>query len=220
MTVGVTRVILVRGYLGTARFLNTDYVKHVPNPLLIVKRTQIAPVNPVLSFFQCVGGGILRGSGRQVLCACISLVAYYFVGLPMGIPLMFLTSIETAGRTHHRKTHPVHTAPSTALLYSAVSGPVEIGPIPMRATASTEGSKPRRLYCHRSTQSIHCAFRRRHSCQRGTNTIALLCLLCSFSIDTISQPCILWLVCIVWRSDATPGSSGWGKPGYWLLIVR
>jgi hypothetical protein len=40
-----------------------------------------------------------------------------------------------------------NTAPSTALLYSAVTGPVEIGPIPMRATASTGGSKPR-LYCH------------------------------------------------------------------------
>jgi hypothetical protein len=39
--------------------------------------------------------------------------------------------------------HPVQTAPSTALLYSAVTGPVEIGPIPMRATASTGGSKPR-----------------------------------------------------------------------------
>jgi hypothetical protein len=43
--------------------------------------------------------------------------------------------------------HPVHTAPSTALLYSAVTGPVEIGPIAMRATALTGGSKPR-LYCH------------------------------------------------------------------------
>jgi hypothetical protein len=79
-------------------------------------------------------------------------------------------------------THPVHTAPSTSLapLLSAVTGPVEIGPIPMRATASTGGSKSR-LYCHRSTQYIVHLCRRRHSCQRGTNTIALLCLLCSFS---------------------------------------
>jgi hypothetical protein len=63
---------------------------------------------------------------------------------------------------------------------SAVTGPVEIGPIPMRTTASTGGSKPR-LYCHRSTQYIVYLCRRRHSCQRGMNTIALLCLLCSFS---------------------------------------
>jgi hypothetical protein len=60
---------------------------------------------------------------------------------------------------------------------SAVTGPVEMGPIPMRATASTGGSKPR-LYCHRSTQYIVRLCRWRHSCQRGTNTIALLCLLC------------------------------------------
>jgi hypothetical protein len=63
---------------------------------------------------------------------------------------------------------------------SAVTGPVEIGPIPMRTTASTGGSIPR-LYCHRSTQYIVHLCRRRHSCQRGTNTIALLCLLCSSS---------------------------------------
>jgi hypothetical protein len=36
-----------------------------------------------------------------------------------------------------------HSAP----LLLAVTGPVEIGPIPMRATASTGVSKPR-LYCH------------------------------------------------------------------------
>ncbi|XP_064636912.1 multidrug and toxin extrusion protein 1-like isoform X2 [Lineus longissimus] len=44
-----------------------------------------------------VGQGILRGSGRQLTCAFITLVAFYLIGLPMGIPLMFLTSIETAG---------------------------------------------------------------------------------------------------------------------------
>jgi hypothetical protein len=48
---------------------------------------------------------------------------------------------------------------------SAVTGPVEMGPIPTRAT----------------TQYIVHLCRRRHSCQRGTNTIALLCLLCQFS---------------------------------------
>jgi hypothetical protein len=36
-----------------------------------------------------------------------------------------------------------HSAP----LLSAVTGPVDIGPIPMRATALTGGSKPL-LYCH------------------------------------------------------------------------
>jgi hypothetical protein len=36
---------------------------------------------------------------------------------------------------------------------SAVTGPVEISPIPMRTTASTGGSKPR-LYCHISTHTL------------------------------------------------------------------
>jgi hypothetical protein len=66
--------------------------------------------------------------------------------------------------------HPVHSAPSTALLYTISCCPVEI--IPMRA--SSRSSKPR-FYCHRSTQYIVHLCRRRHSCQRGTNTIALLC---------------------------------------------
>jgi hypothetical protein len=65
-------------------------------------------------------------------------------------------------------------------------------PISMGATASTGGCKPRR-----SAQYIVHLCRRRHSYQRGTNTIALFV----FVLDTISQPCILGLVCSLteWR---------------------
>jgi hypothetical protein len=63
---------------------------------------------------------------------------------------------------------------------------VETSPIPTRATASTGDSKPR-LYCHRCTQYIVHLCRRRHSCQRGTNTIALLCLLCLLRISSYSS---------------------------------
>jgi hypothetical protein len=78
---------------------------------------------------------------------------------------------------------------------SAVTGPVEIGPIPMRATASTGGSKPR-LYCHRFTQYVVHLCRRRHSCQRGMNAIALLCLLCSFSTRYHSH--VSWVSSLVY----------------------
>jgi hypothetical protein len=107
----------------------------------------------------------------------------------------------------HTSDHPVHTAPSTALPWLCCYWPLEIGPIPMRTTASTGGSIKPRLYCYRSTQYIVHLCRRRHSCQRGTNTIALLCLVCSFSTQYPSH--VSWGLSVVWRSDATPGSSGW-----------
>jgi hypothetical protein len=85
-----------------------------------------------------------------------------------------ICSVTISGHILYIQSLPQHSSDS------AVTGPVEIGPIPMRATASTGGSKPH-LYCHRSTQYIVHLCRRCHSCQRDTNTIALLCLLCSFS---------------------------------------
>jgi hypothetical protein len=68
----------------------------------------------------------------------------------------------------------------------------EMSPIPTRATASTGGSKPR-LYCHRSTQYI---------VHYNSYIVPIVLVL-----DTLSRPCILELVRIVWRSDATPSSS-------------
>ena len=47
--------------------------------------------------FQGVGAGIIRGSGRQALGTIIMFVSYYFVAWPVGIPLMFATSLGLAG---------------------------------------------------------------------------------------------------------------------------
>jgi hypothetical protein len=76
----------------------------------------------------------------------------------------------------HWKIHVEYPAVSVIAKLSPDTA-VEMRSIRTRATASTGGSKPR-LYCHRSTQYIVHLCRRRHSCQRGTHTIALLCLVC------------------------------------------
>ena len=46
---------------------------------------------------QGVGVGIVRGTGRQTLGAVIIFVSYYVVALPVGVPLMFATSLGLAG---------------------------------------------------------------------------------------------------------------------------
>ncbi len=47
---------------------------------------------------QGVCGGILRGSGRQHIGAVIVFVGYA-IGLPVGIYLMFKTSLKVSGRS-------------------------------------------------------------------------------------------------------------------------
>ena len=43
---------------------------------------------------------MLYGTGRQVLGAVLLFGSYYLLALPMGIPLMFLTDLRTAGAWH------------------------------------------------------------------------------------------------------------------------
>lgn len=55
----------------------------------------VAQILPLCSVFQIadgiasVGGGIIRGSGRQSVAAVINLVAYYMIALPIGFYLTF-----------------------------------------------------------------------------------------------------------------------------------
>lgn len=51
-----------------------------------------------LEFFQGVGVSIVRGTGRQTLGAVIIFVSFYCFALPVGIPLMFATKLELAGK--------------------------------------------------------------------------------------------------------------------------
>ena len=52
---------------------------------------------PVLSDLQAVCHGILIGSGRQLLATVVTLSFSYFLALPVGIPLMFCTSLGVIG---------------------------------------------------------------------------------------------------------------------------
>lgn len=47
--------------------------------------------------FQCVCFGILIGCGMQKIVALSNLVAYYFIGLPVGIALMFAAKLKILG---------------------------------------------------------------------------------------------------------------------------
>ncbi|XP_071091002.1 multidrug and toxin extrusion protein 1-like [Haliotis cracherodii] len=46
---------------------------------------------------QTVLGGVVRGIGHQRFGACATFLAYYAICLPLGLPLMFLTSLGIAG---------------------------------------------------------------------------------------------------------------------------
>ncbi|TKS82927.1 Multidrug and toxin extrusion protein 1 [Collichthys lucidus] len=53
-----------------------------------------------LQFFDgllCVSSGILVGAGMQKIAALSNLVAYYFIGLPAGIAMMFYTELRILG---------------------------------------------------------------------------------------------------------------------------
>lgn len=47
--------------------------------------------------FQCVSSGILIGCGMQKIAALSNLVAYYFIGLPVGTALMFAAQLKILG---------------------------------------------------------------------------------------------------------------------------
>ena len=50
--------------------------------------------------FQTASKGILYGTGRQVYGAVLLFISYYVLALPIGIPLMFLTWLRSAGTFH------------------------------------------------------------------------------------------------------------------------
>ncbi|XP_026159421.1 multidrug and toxin extrusion protein 1-like isoform X2 [Mastacembelus armatus] len=44
-----------------------------------------------------VTGGVLRGAGKQLIGAMCNLVGYYFIGVPIGVSLMFVTNMGIIG---------------------------------------------------------------------------------------------------------------------------
>ena len=49
------------------------------------------------NYLQGVMSGVIRGAGRQLWGAGINFIAFYIVGLPIGIPLALLTSLKSFG---------------------------------------------------------------------------------------------------------------------------
>lgn len=47
---------------------------------------------------QAVTGGGLRGAGKQMMGALINLVGHYFIGLPIGVALMFAAKMGIVGK--------------------------------------------------------------------------------------------------------------------------
>ncbi|XP_046577756.1 multidrug and toxin extrusion protein 1-like [Haliotis rubra] len=64
---------------------------------------QVKQVMPILTIYLCIKtvssvfGGVLRGIGQQRFGACVTFLSYYVICLPLGLPLMFLTSLGIAG---------------------------------------------------------------------------------------------------------------------------
>lgn len=63
----------------------------------------VVSVLPITAMFQCfdalasMGGGILRGQGRQHIGSYISIIAYYFLAIPISITAAFVFGWELCG---------------------------------------------------------------------------------------------------------------------------
>ncbi|EPQ10160.1 Multidrug and toxin extrusion protein 2 [Myotis brandtii] len=61
---------------------------------------KVMPIYIVFQLFEaicCVYGGVLRGTGRQAFGALVNAIAYYAIGLPLGIVLAFVVRMRTMG---------------------------------------------------------------------------------------------------------------------------
>ena len=58
---------------------------------------QVGILSNRLSDWQGIGVSIIRGTGRQTVGAVILFISYYVIALPVGISLMFATSLHMTG---------------------------------------------------------------------------------------------------------------------------
>ncbi|KAM8814179.1 multidrug and toxin extrusion protein 2 [Rhynchonycteris naso] len=95
-TVGTSLVIgtllsILKNKLGYI-FTNDEEVIALVNKVL--------PIYAIFQLFEaicCVYGGVLRGAGRQATGAVVNAVAYYVIGLPLGIVLIFVVGMGITG---------------------------------------------------------------------------------------------------------------------------
>ncbi|KAI0241325.1 Multidrug and toxin extrusion protein 2 [Lamellibrachia satsuma] len=67
---------------------------------VVHKAAEILPILAPYCFLEALCGasaGVLRGCGRQVVCAVVIFFAYYFVAMPLGLPLLLLTPLTVTG---------------------------------------------------------------------------------------------------------------------------
>lgn len=50
-------------------------------------------------YLQGVAAGVLRGVGKQLIGALCNFVAFYFIGFPIGVSLMFAANMGIVGKT-------------------------------------------------------------------------------------------------------------------------
>lgn len=54
--------------------------------------------NVFVWYDQGVAGGVLRGAGKQLVGALCNLVGFYFIGVPIGVSLMFAANMGIVGK--------------------------------------------------------------------------------------------------------------------------
>ena len=73
-------------------FTDDAEILHLTSNLLL-----ILALYTFLDGFSCVARGCIRGAGMQKIGTIVVAVTYYLIGIPLGIPLMFLTYLELYG---------------------------------------------------------------------------------------------------------------------------
>ena len=87
---------------GTYEIITKNCFAHKQYAMIGEQFKYIMYLNTIITFFQGTIVGIVRGSGNQTLGAIIIFVSYYLIGLPVGVPLMFLTYLGQAGMSCSR----------------------------------------------------------------------------------------------------------------------
>lgn len=86
---GVTWLLLAAAMVGWRTQVGAAYTDDVGVQVVVSRLLCFYAASGFLDSAQIVMGGVLRGLGRQETGALISMVAYYAVGLPVGLVLAF-----------------------------------------------------------------------------------------------------------------------------------
>lgn len=103
----------------------------------------VSKLLPVCAIFQIadgvasVGGGIIRGLGRQSVAALINLVAYYCIALPLGFYLTFRLNFALTGLWTGLSTALFLVATGEVLFLTRIDWPTEVRKVMQRCKSRT-----------------------------------------------------------------------------------